>query len=273
MVRKNNIILLLFLLVAVVFTGCKSTRSVLKDKNTTDLSLADIEKMPAVQGGLSAFSAKMKLSANASGSTFSSQGTIKVKEGEGVQLSIVPLGLFEAARVEFSPLYVLVINRLKKEYSIVHYSNISILEQLGLNHALLESVLQNRVYIPGSLPVGEALQAMDITAEGDTLVLSSVLNGITYRYYIEKATGLLLKSTGTHSNGTAVTCVYEGFQPVGEKMHSHCITLTLAGAEKPVELSFLLSKVKEDYDYNATSPSSSYKKVGIVDLIQALSGK
>lgn len=273
MVRKNNIILLLFLLVAVVFTGCKSTRSVLKDKNKIGLSLAEIERMPAVQGSLSAFSAKMKLSAKASGSTFSSQGTIKVKEGEGVQLSIVPLGLFEAARVEFSPLYVLVINRLKKEYALVHYSNISILEQLGLNHALLESVLQNKVYISGNTSAGKALQAMDITAEGNCIVLENVTNGITYRYYIERATGLLLKSIGKHSNGTTVTCIYEGFQPIGENMHPHSITLTLAGAEKPVELSFLLSKTKEDYEYNATSPSSSYKKVGIVNLIEALSGK
>ena len=273
MVRKNNIILLLFLLVAVVFTGCKSTKSVQKDKNTIGLSLAEIERMPAVQGSLSAFSAKMKLSANVGGGTFSSQGNMKLKEGEGVQLSVAPLGLFEAARVEFSPLYVLVINRLKKEYSLVHYNNIALLEQLGLNHALLESVLLNRIYIPGDCSAGEALQAMDITAEGDILVLSSVLNGITYRYYIEKATGLLLKSTGTHSNGTTVTSLYEGFQPVGGSLYPHSITLTLSGATKPVELSFLLSKVKEDYDYNATSPSSSYKKVGIIDLFEALGGK
>ncbi len=272
MAKRNNIIALLCLFAALLLAGCKTTKSAHEQAAAATIPLVEVEKMQAVQGFLPAYSAKMKLTANVGGSTLSSQGTLKMKEGEGVQMGITPLGLFEAARAEFSPLYVLVINRLKKEYSLVHYSNIALLQQLGLNHALLQAVLQNRVNLPEDKTTAKALAAMDITLEGDTLLLATASNGITYKYYIEKSSGLLLKSVGAHG-GTTVTCLYEAFRPVGDKLFPHNITLTLGGAAKPVELSFQLSKVKEEHDYTATPISSSYKKVGVVDLLDALAGK
>ena len=273
MVKTNNPILLVLLFAAFLFVGCKSTKHAQETSPVAGITLAEIGAMQAVQGTYTSYSAKIKLSANAGGNTLTSQGTLKLKDGEGAQISIAPLGLFEAARIEFAPLYVLMINRLKKEYSLVHYSNIPLLQQLGLNHALLQSVLQNRVYIPDDENLSKALSAMDITLEGDLLVLSTKANGITYKYYIEKSSGLLLKSIGALGNGTAVTCLYEGFQLIGGKMFPHSITLTLGGTAKAVELSFVLSKVKEDYEYTATSPSSSYKMVGVTDLLEALGGK
>ncbi|MBQ8256387.1 MAG: DUF4292 domain-containing protein [Bacteroidaceae bacterium] len=273
MERKNNITALLFLLVALFFVGCKSTKTVQRSEMPAGITLAEIEAMPAVKGALPGYSAKMKLTLASPGKTFSSQGTLRLKDGEGVQMGITPLGLFEVARVEFSPLYVLIMNRLKKEYSLVHYRNVALLEQLGLNYTLLESVLQNRVNLPAGVPVEKALAAMDITLLGDTLCLTNKAGGITYDYYIAKSSGLLVKSVGKHGNGTAVTCLYEGFRPIGGQQIPHSITLALGGTANAVELSIVLNKVKEELEYNTTAPSSSYKKVPLTDIFEALNGK
>lgn len=273
MSRKNNIILLACLFATLLFTGCKSTKNARQEGAWPDVTLAEIEGTQAVQGTLPAYSSKMKLTANVAGNTISSQGTLKMKEGEGVQMSIAPLGLFEVARVEFSPLSVLVINRLKKEYSLMHYGNIALLQQLGLDYALLEAVLQNKIYIPAGATARETLSAMDVALDGDMLLLSTTLRGINYKYYIEKTSGLLVKSVGIHANGTAVTCLYEAFGSVGGKLLPHEITLTLAGTAKGVELFLQLSKLKEEQNYTPATISSSYKKVNISTLVEALGGK
>ncbi len=273
MARKNNTILLLILLSAILLVGCKSTKTAQTAEALPTIPLAEIKAMQAVQGASAGYSTKMKLTLDAPGKDLSLQGTLHLKEGEGAQLSITALGLFEVARVEFSPLYLLIMNRLKKEYSMVHYSNVSLLQQLGLNYNTLESVLQNRVNLSAFQSVDDALRSMKISLTGDTLRLSHKAEGITYDYYILKSNGLLVKSVGTYGNGAAVTCVYEGFRPVGEKQFPHSITLMLSGSSAPVKLSLLLNKVTETLEYSATAPSSSYKKVSATDLLEGLGGK
>ncbi|MBQ8270303.1 MAG: DUF4292 domain-containing protein [Bacteroidaceae bacterium] len=273
MAKRNNTILLLLLLSAILLVGCKSTKTAQTADAAPAIPLSEIKAMQAIQGAPAGYSTKMKLTFETIGKNISSQGTLRLKEGEGIQMSVTPLGLFEVARVEFSPLYVLMMNRLKKEYSMVHYSNVSLLQQLGLNYTLLESVLQNKVNLPATKPADESLRAMNITFTGDTLRLSHKADGITYDYYIVKSSGLLVKSVGTHGNGTAVTCLYEGFRPVGEKLFPHSITLMLSGSAAPVKLSLLLNNVNETLEYSATAPSSSYKKVSATSLLEALGGK
>ena len=60
-----------------------------------------------------------------------------MKYGEVVRLMIVPFGLMEAARLEFTPDYVLIVNRLKKTYAKARYDEVS---QLKKNNITFEKV-------------------------------------------------------------------------------------------------------------------------------------
>lgn len=270
---KNNTIFITLLLAATIMVGCKSAKTVQKGGASGEIPHPDIVAMQAVTGTLPGYSAKTKFTLNTTDRQFALQGTLRLKENRGVQMSIAPLGLFEVARVEFASLYVLIINRLEKEYSQLHYGNIQLLKQLGLDYKILESILQNRIYLPSGTEAEKALAAMDITLDGDTLSLKTKADGIAYEYRILKNSGLLVKSIGTYGDGTAVTCVYGDFRPVGERMFPHKIALALSGTASPVALSFVLSNVKETLEYSPVAPSPSYKKVSIAGLLDALGGK
>ena len=270
MARKNSLRVLLFLLVAALLAGCSPTKNIKKESNVAGLSLAEVVAMPAVQGNVEGYSAKVKLQGRADKKDISLSGTMKLKEGEGVQVSITPLGLFEAARVEFSPLSAMLMNRMKKEYSVVRYSDVPLLSHLGLDYSLLEAVLQSKIYVPAGTEPEELLVSMVATLLGDTLLLTGKAKGITYDYYVLKSTGLLVKSVATHGNGTTVTCVYDGFKPVGDKMFPHSINMSLGGSSSRVELAFLFSKVGVLADYSPTPLSQSYKRVGLAALLEAL---
>lgn len=258
MERKNKTILLLLFFV-LLLAGCKSS----KDATSTmgKVNLQQIKSLPAVSGGMEGVAARMKLSAVIDGRTLSSAGNLKVKKGSGVQLSITPLGLFEAARVEFLPLYVQYINKLEGEYSKMNYSDVSLLQELGISYALLESVFLNGIYIPSAMSIDEVLKDVSVVNAGGATVITDKMNDITYEYYIDDATGLLVKSVGTYKNGTSVTCVYGDFKQVGERYFPAVIELSLGGINKVVKLSFMLSKIKENGALTPTSPSASYKKV------------
>lgn len=271
MVRKNNILLLLFTLSLLLLAGCKSSKD--SGTATSKAHIEQLKKMSALNNGLNSLSAKMKLSANINGKAVSSSGSIKAQKGGGVQLAITPLGLFEVARVEFLPLYVQYINKIEAEYARVDYSSIALLKQHGIGFALLESLFLNSIYIPDGLSVEKFLSMATVKTAGENMMVSHKVGDITYEYYINNATGLLTKSVGKYKNGTSVTCEYGNFQQVGTARFPAAIELTLGGASIGASLSFSLSRIKENGGFTPTTPSASYKKVSPESLLKLLGGK
>lgn len=270
MVRKNNILLLLFTL-SLLLAGCKSSKD--SGTATSKAHIEQLKKMSALNNGLNSVSAKMKLSANINGKAVSSSGSIKAQKGGGVQLAITPLGLFEVARVEFLPLYVQYINKIEAEYARVDYSSIALLKQHGIGFALLESLFLNSIYIPDGLSVEKFLSTATVKNIGENMVVTYKAADIIYEYHINKAAGLLIKSVGTYKNGTSVTCTYANFRQVGTAQFPAAIELTLGGAGIGASLSFSLSKIKENGEFTPTTPSASYKKVSPDSLLKLLGGK
>lgn len=270
MERKNKIVLLL-LLAVLILAGCKSSKTASVATKATEVE--QIKKLPAVSDSLAGISARMKLSANINGKSISSAGSIKVKKGGGVRLSITPLGLFEAARVEFLPQSAQYINRLDNEYSQMNYSSVAALQELGLSYSLLESVLLNAIYIPSGMSMNEALAGATLSSGQGAILIVNKMKDVLYEHHIDAATGLLIKSVGIYKNGTSVSCVYDNFQQVGNRSFPASIELALGGSGNPVRLSFSLSKIKENNDFTPTTPPASYKRVAPSSLLKLLGGK
>lgn len=271
MVRKNNTLLLCLLMAVLLLASCKSSKETATQ--SAKVHIEQIKKTTAVSGALSGVSAKMRLSANINGRQLSSSGNLKALKGGGVQLAITPLGIFEAARVEFLPLYVQYINKIEAEYARVDYSSIALLKQHGIGFALLESLFLNCIYVPAGLSMDSFLAAATIVDAGENMVVTYKAADITYEYHINKVTGLLAKSVGTYKNGTSVTCAYGKFQQVGDAQFPAAMELTLGGAGLGATLSFSLSRIKESNEFAPTLPSASYKKVSPESLLKLLGGK
>ena len=271
MVRKNNTLLLCLFLSVLLLAGCKSSKD--SATETAKAHIEQIKKTAAVSGGLSGVSAKVRLSANINGKQVSSSGSLKALAGAGVQVSVTPLGIFEAARVEFLPLYVQYINKIEAEYARVDYSGIALLKQHGIGFTLLESLFLNRIYIPAGLSLDSFLAGATVADAGENMIVTCKAADITYEYHINKATGLLAKSVGTYKNGASVTCEYGKFQQVGAAQFPATMELTLGGAGIGASLSFSLSRIKENSEFTPTLPSASYKKVSPESLLKLLGGK
>lgn len=270
--RDNRYYILLLMLLAFSLAGCRSTKNVAVSGEDVAV-LSQLKSMQAVAGSAPGVSAKAKMSFNAGGKSGSVSGTMKMVEGTGVYLSVAPLGLVEVANVAFLPTYVQAVNKLEGEYSQVKYADVALLKNLGLDYTLLESVFMNRIYTPGNKPLGDALKDMDIKQDGGNIVLSFASKGITYRYFVETATGLLVRSEGLHSNGTGVTCTYSSFVALDGKQFPTQISLQFAAPGANAALSFTLSRMSTLATLDIPAPSARYKKVAAGDILDSLLGK
>ena len=73
-----------------------------------------------------------------------------MRKNEVIRVVLSPLGIMEVGRVEFTPDYVLVIDRLHKQYVKATYNDLSFLKNNGLNFYSLQALFWNELFLPGN---------------------------------------------------------------------------------------------------------------------------
>lgn len=269
--RKNSLFAsfttLLMMLLMVAFGACSTKKSATGDIGA--LTVKEIKSLPAMQKTGDNLSAKLKLNANIKGKTFSAGGNMKIKRGEGLQISINALGgLIEVARIEMTPEKMLLIYRLGREYAEVRYSEIEAFRSLGLDYSMLEAILMNEVFAPGENILDKALAKMDVKAANGEIILTTPRSrNMQYSFHIEQSSGSLVLTRGDYNSSVSVDCNYADFTDFAGRSFPRQINFSVAD----MALNLSLSSIK-DGSLKLTSESSlsSYSKVAASKLINGL---
>lgn len=267
--NKSFLVVLLFSLFLI---GCK-TKTTVVEANSVDMeSMALFSSSPSVALPRTCLSGNLKLSVNVDGKPFSAKGTMRIKEGCGVQIGMTALGLIEVACLEFLPENMRLIYKLGKEYADIPYSEVAFLQKTGIDYNLLESVLMNRAFSPDGRPFLQAMKDMHYTEEGNSIIATTEeTKGIVYRFYIDKYSGELVRSEGIHANGGKVVCSYSDFYDVDGATFPHTIILTLEGVGDAVRLQFALDRIDTgDFRFTPRKISSSYDKLNAAQMLKSL---
>ena len=269
--RKNSLFAsfttLLMMLLMVAFGACSTKKSATGDIGA--LTVKEIKSLSAMQKTGDNLSAKLKLNANIKGTTFSAGGNMKIKRGEGLQISINALGgLIEVARIEMTPEKMLLIYRLGREYAEVRYSEIEAFRSLGLDYSMLEAILMNEVFAPGENILDKALAKMDVKAANGEIILTTPRSrNMQYSFHIEQSSGSLVLTRGDYNSSVSVDCNYADFTDFAGRSFPRQINFSVAD----MALNLSLSSIK-DGSLKLTSESSlsSYSKVAASKLINGL---
>lgn len=275
MLNAKDKILLVLVVSVMILAGCKSRKTVTETPSKDMASYALVSASPAVNPSYACMSGNLKLAVNVSGTPFSAKGSIRIKENEGVQIGVTALGLVEIACLEFFPDNARLIYKLGKEYTDVEYSDVIFLQKSGIDFEMLESVLMNRMFSPDGQPVVKALKDMELADEGHCVIVrTKPVNGIVYKFYVDKVTGNLVQSEGIHESGGNVTCTYSDFYDIDGIPVPHFICLSLKGAGTDVSLSFTLNRVDlGEFVFAPRNVSSSYKKLEPKQMLKSIVNK
>ena len=268
---KRDVNRILFLIALLLTVASCSTRKSVALLSPDDKAAAQVvASSPAAVSIVENLSGSVKLAADVAGKSFSSSGTVRIKSGEGVQIGIVPLGLFEVACLEFLPLNLRFINKLEKEYADVPYVSVDFLQKSGIDYSMLESVLLNRIFIPGRGAGNvETDFSYSVTPE-HVVATTGEIDGIVYTFTVERATGNLVTTVGKHSSGATVTCTYGNFASLDGRPFPNTVSLVLGGVGKPASLTFRFSGLKTKNVSLTQRKVSSYDKIPVGDIVDAL---
>ena len=263
-------------LMVAFLASCSTTKSIKKSHSIEGMTETEfVENALENASGWEALTAKMSLTLDLGrkGETKVS-GTLRIKKGEVVQLSIAPLLGIEVARAEISPDGILVIDRMNKRYVEVSFAEVKALAKADLDFHTLQALFLNELFLPGKgdLTARDASSfKVEPEAEG---VWLNVKRAKRFGYhFLTEAPEALLKESYIGLNGTpyGLRWKYDDFRALERKQFPVDMELAFEGGRKPVKAALALSRLSTNGDWEArTEVSKKYEKVELEEILKIL---
>lgn len=260
----------------VLMASCSSTKTLKKAHSIEGMTETEfVENVITNAGGWNALTAKMTLVVDLEGKGATKvNGTLRIKKGEVVQISIAPFLGIEVARAEISPEGVLVIDRMNKRYVQVSFAEVKALAHVDLDFHTLQALFLNELFLPGKgdLTVRD-VSAFRVEPEAEGIMLD-VKRVKHFRYqFLAQAPEALLKESRIGLEGTPylLSWKYDNFRMLGQKHFPTEMYLAFEGGKRPVKAGFSLSRLSTDADWEShTEVSSKYERVELADILKLI---
>lgn len=269
---------LLALTVGFMAASCGSKKNV--SQSTANLSAAsDAAYLRGVVDNapdFDQFSAKMKLTASYGGEKISVGGSIKMKRDEVIQLSLVAIGIVEAARIEITPKRMLVLDRIGRRYVEVNYDDLKFFDDSKIDFYTLQALFWNELFLPGVKHVkGSDIFNLQVSrGETQATLSTQVSKRLSYVFLTALNSGLLEESqvcvTAKKTDGYRMDWAYADFLALGGKQFPSSMNLSIEGTEKPMKASFAFSRWDTQMEYEPLTVPARYKRVEVADILKVL---
>ena len=206
-------------------------------------------------------------------------GSLHMRRGSVIRIQLlVPILRSEVGRLEFTPDYVLVVDRLHKEYIQGDYNQIDFLRDNGIDFNALQSLFWNEFYMPDASG-SSALKAEE--GGGETVQLSTTMGKFAYTWTANKNMAKIkqtdVRYTSTTKGTSSLTWQYDQFKAIAGKLFPawQCFEFSIPqGATKKskvTKVTLNLDDLSTDSKWDArTTVSAKYKKLETDDILSKL---
>lgn len=152
--------------VGVMLAACGSSKPVTQEpirkteggKTVSSGSMDDLARQVGVEPNISVqrFTADIDLSIGMGGSSYNLGGKLAMKRGQVVRLNLTFMGFIEVGIIEFTPDYILIVNRMGKEYTKAQYNSLDVLVKNKINFKSVETMAWKNLYSPDGRKIRDA---------------------------------------------------------------------------------------------------------------------
>lgn len=271
--------------------GCGSKKAATEgtsstvDKHTEGnvQALAFVQKVANQKVSTQNIVGKMSLNVQMGSKDITVPGSLHMRYGEVIRIqAFIPLLGSEVGRIEFTPDYVLVIDRMHKEYIKEDYNKVDFLKNNGLNFYSLQALFWNQLFVPGTKSISEAnLMDFGVTEVGNSKNITLKKGNLNFVWNADNTNGRISKAQATYSSisqgKSSLNWTYSNFKAVAGKMFPAYQKFTFATTaiknQRDISLTLDMDGVKTDSKWEAKSEiSNKYKKIEATDVFGKLFG-
>ena len=210
-------------------------------------------------------------------------GSLHMRKDKVIRLQLfIPVLGTEIGRLEFTPDYVLVVNRLAKEYVKGDYNQLDFLRDNGISFYSLQALFWNQLIVPGknAVTASDAKEyTVDLGETGSYVPMTLSKGNMKYQWRASRTSNALTSAVITYNStgsGTSMlSWLYSNFTAVSGKnfprTQEFSFMTTVDGKKQEGTIKIDMSEVKTSSNWETeTALSSKYKKVDAEDALSRI---
>ena len=218
---------------------------------------------------------KIKFSVEVGNQQMTLTGNLKMKRDDVIRLQLMAFGFVEAGRLEFTPDYVLIIDRINKQYLKVPYSHLDFLRNSHIDFYVIQSLFWNELFQPGKSHLTDSNMKSYKTELGadDDVVIAMEDGKLSYRWLTEQSSKLVEMANIMYNDrfrgNYQLNWDYEDFQRINSKHFPMLHKVGLITPEKEIKFEMMLNKIgNEDNWETRTLLSGKYRQVEVDEILR-----
>ena len=220
---------------------------------------------------------KVKFSVEYGSQNITLTGNLKMKRDDVIRLQLMAFGFVEAARLEFTKDYVLIMDRINKQYLKAPYNQIDFLRNSGINFYTLQALFWDELFMPKrtSLLSEEDLKKYTVSDGGDDVVISLEDGKLNYSWLANEKDGIIKMANILYKdrfNGnTQLNWDYQSFATLESngKLFPNKMAIALTTVKKEVKLGITLNYIGHETEWETrTEVSNKYREVTVDDILR-----
>ncbi len=200
-------------------------------------------------------------------------GNLKMKRDDVIRLQLMAFGFVEAGRLEFTQDYVLIMDRINKQYLKVPYAQLDFLRNNGIDFAVLQSMFWNEVYLPDKKNPLAKSKALKTEMEDKNMVISIENEKLSYRWLADRTSAQVKMANIMYHDRFRGNYIlnwdYEDFKYNDRKLFPTTHKIMFSTPDKQVKMDMKLNYIGADQDWEPrTEVSTKYRQVNVDEILR-----
>jgi len=220
---------------------------------------------------------KVKFSVEVGQQKLTLTGNLKMKRDDVIRLQLMAFGFVEAGRIEMTKDYVLIMDRINKQYLKAPWMSVDFLRNSGLNFNTMQALFWNELFKPNQVKSDkqnlDSLNQYSILENGDDMIISFEEGKMDYSWLASKQTAIIRMANILYKdkfNGnTQLNWDYDEFEMLNKTPFPHKHGITLTTKEKEVKLGMTLNYIGAETEWEPrTEVSNKYREVTVDEILR-----
>lgn len=231
-----------------------------------------VQKVNATRNNVDQVTCRMSMDIQAGTQKLSVGGNLKMKRNDVIQLSLQVFGFVEAGRLELTPDYMLILNRIGKQYVKVAYKDVPYFKENGINFYTFQALMWNELFVSGQDP--KVLPtAIDFAQakEGNDVILTNTTKRLVVKFVANAASGILQQTRVLPINTTTggLLWKYQSWARLGKKDFPDKMEIGVNINTTNINATLQLTRLRSDEKWTDTRTNLDKKKLKQVSLESA----
>ena len=262
-----------------VLASCGTKKKVVEETKPVVSSVGQTDFLNKVNDNnqtVKFITSKIKFSVEVGAQNITLTGNLRMKRDDVIRLQLMAFGFVEAARLEFTKDYVLIMDRINKQYLKAPYLSVDFLRNSGLNFYSLQALFWNELFLPNRSSVSsEDAGRFTTNVDKDDVIISLEDGKIDYSWLTSQASGTIKMTNIIYKdriNGnTQLNWDYDNFTLLedGKKRFPNTMNIMLTTPKKEIKLGMKINYVKHETEWETrTEISNKYREVTVDEILQ-----